>query len=750
MTGESSGGLSQGVKRRLFLAWTLWMWVAWLASGETQKVFSAPGAVLFLLSPGHPHLTGALFSALRAGLSVLLVLGALSTCGRAVQRVLGQRTLPFPAGAVPGGILLDLLADARILRLALGIAPLALALQGLGLAGLSGPAVLGPLAGVLAVPALVSLARNGLRTGSAAPGVATPRLLAVASWSGIAVAGLASLAPEIAWDAMVYHLRAPSLYLMEHKVYPVPEIFPSFFPFNGEMLLMLARALGGDPGARLLHVALWTACGAGTARLAGALWGPRAVSWALALALTLPLGTVISSRAYVEFFLVLPVLAASRVLLAGNGRALGGRPLLLVGLLAGAAAGTKYQGGLVGAVLCLFALSRARVRGRGLVLLVAGGCVAGAWWYLRNILWTGNPSYPLFFGGPRWTPADMAGWRADASAWGFDMRILLTTPWFLLSNPPFDGGIHPVLMSALAVPILWREGRSRVWGMAGVLLLVWWLTAPLPRYLAPALALAMAAAAGCITAREMGPEGEKWLERSAVLGLLIAVATGFSSIHFSTEPFGCALGKYDERAYRERRLAPEGVTQVMERLGKAVPPRGRAYMMGHAFAYDIPRRAWFDFLYVRNPLHWWLADCADPERILVRARQANLTHLAWNPAGGRVFHGRHPELMDWTPQRMEAWTRFWRANVREDGRFGKWRVFEITRGRGTNPQPREALPGTESVTGPIDYALDDGSFAEAEGMAREALAKYPSLAARLGDRLMRAKQKRQSILPLAK
>jgi hypothetical protein len=633
----------------------------------------------------------------------------------------------------------------HLMEISAGIPVAALSAQGLGLLGLAGPAPLALLLAACAIPAIRGWKKpaSGLEGGE---GVSDGFPI-LASWGAVLAAGLAALAPEVAWDSMVYHLRAPELYLLAHKVYPIPEIFPSYFPFNGQMLLMLAKNLAGDPGAKLLHAAMWLACGAGTARLSASLWGRKAMPWGLALSLTLPLGMVVGSRAYVEFFLVLPVVCAAIMFFPR--RSLGPASLLFVGWLAGTAAGTKHQGALAGLALVATALVHARRRGRGALLLLAGGTAASGAWFLRNILWTGNPVYPVFLGGPRWTPQDAAGWRSDASALEFSLRKLATTPWFLMKSPPTDGGISPMLLSAAAVPLLWRTARNGLWALAGAMLVLWWASAPLTRYLAPAIFLFSAAAAGTFMGRELGESGEKWCHHLARLGLALSLACGFSSIQMSTEPYGAATGKWTAAEYRHRRLAPAGTPEMLETLETIVPAGGRAYIMGHPFSYGLPRRAWTEFLYVRAPLHWWLDGAPDPREIAVRARQAGLTHIAWHEMGGRVFNGRVPEFMDWDDARLQAWAGFWSTRVREVRSIGLWHIYEITPQAGRYPLPQSVLPGTEAVLGPLDFALDRGDFTTAGRMARGDLARFPALSRYLADRLRRAANKQPSFLPIS-
>ncbi len=375
-----------------------------------------------------------------------------------------------------------------------------------------------------------------------------------------------------------------------------------------------------------------------------------------------------------------------------------------------------------------------------LAAMAAGTAACGAW-FVRNLVWTGNPFYPLLFGGPRWTAWDMAGWRADASAFTFDPFVLLASPWRLLNRPLDDGGISPLILTAAAAPVLWGSARNAVWALAGLFLLAWWATAPLTRYLSGALALACAAAAGTYAGRGMGAAAERWLGRLALAGAALSLACGFMSIQFGTEPLGAAIGKWSPDEYRNRRLAPDGFTGVLAGLERLVPRNGRACIMGHPFAYGLPRRAWSDFFYVHPPLYWWTLGARSGEEIAKRARQAGLTHIAWHPAGGRAFYGRNPGMLAWDERTLSAWVEFWRMHVRQADRIAQWRIFAVSR-RALPPAPLPApgVPGAEALTEPADRALERREFNAAERLAAGALALHPSIAPYLRDRIARARR----------
>ncbi len=667
------------------IVWTAFLILGWLVPGSALNALRAvPNLGFRLLTPPWPAAGEALAAALGAAAGAGLVLAAAWGAGRPLVLLTGRKI----AG--------------RLLSLAAGVPVLAGAAQAVGLLGLADRASLLAICMLCAVPAL---ARNVPLRRTLSFGACPAPLLGVICAAGVAVI-LASLAPAVSWDEAVYHMRIPSLYLLHHRVYPVPEVFPSFFPFTGEMLFMLARNAGGDPAARLLHACLWLACGMAAGRLAGAR-DSDAAPWAAALFLTIPLGQVVAGRAYVEFFLILPFLSSLIVMEEGRSRRVRGAAAL-AGWLAGAAAGVKYLGGAVALILLFRGLAGPlRPRGRrGILLFVLAAAAAGGVWFTRNFLWTANPVFPLIFGGPHWSRLDMAGWRHDALAFLFEPGRLLTAPWTLLADPSADGGVSPLLPIGLAAALFLRGARASAPVAGGALLpmiaaalvLTWWVTSPLPRYLLPALALICVCISPAMPPFRDTSSKTAWLRRLALAGLVGSLACGIRSIQLSTASFGPAFGKFSVREYRREILRPEGFVETLEALEKAVPASARVYFLGHVSGYDLKRNTWVEFLYTRPALYWWLAGCADERRILIRARQAGLSHLVYHPLGGKAIYGPYPERMNWNDASLTAWRAFWRAHVHEAARIRDWVIYEIGRERGSFPVPR-VLPGTEVGTG---------------------------------------------------
>lgn len=235
------------------------------------------------------------------------------------------------------------------------------------------------------------------------------------------------------------------------------------------------------------------------------------------------------------------VLAALAVMLnaGSSGRRLTLGPALVIGLAAGLAAGTKVNFipaavVLLGAVILLTEPSRRLRNGfLGFAALVLGG----GYWYLRNLLHSGNPLPWVDHIGPLSLPGpdQEVGGRDAGSVWGYLTDPDVIGDWFLpgLGEGFGDGWVLLAALVVAGLVICLRSGPARRAGAAvGLALALAWLVAPTSasgpegepngfvsglRYLAPALAVGMA-----LLGSGAGPLGSRarWL----VLGLITILA----------------------------------------------------------------------------------------------------------------------------------------------------------------------------------------------------------------------------------
>ncbi len=310
-----------------------------------------------------------------------------------------------------------------------------------------------------------------------------------------------------------------------------PQFLAWFYPANSEVFHAVGMlAFDRDLLSLLLNLGWFVGC-------LVACWcigRPYGVApWSLALgaiALSVPALTDQAGEARNDIVGIFFLLAAVAFALAqrergshmqvGAASALG--PLAAAGLSAGMAAGTKLNFLLPAAVLVigLALIAPAGARWRAFAVTGLAALAGGGYWYLRNLIQTGNPLPWIDSVGPISLPApDQAlGGREGHSVLGYLTDGAVWSDWFL---PGFHDGLWlvwlPLLAAALAgllLPLLSqlrnptpRDRLLLVAALTGLAALLAWLIAPtsasgpegMPRgfesglrYLAPALVLGLA------------------------------------------------------------------------------------------------------------------------------------------------------------------------------------------------------------------------------------------------------------------
>lgn len=317
-------------------------------------------------------------------------------------------------------------ADGAVYATVLGLGAVAYALLGLGLVGL----YRAPVFLLLMVVAAVVVRREifaGLRRGAVAardlvPAARhadlLPKIIGTLLVLAVSQALLGALTPPHHWDPLAYHLAVPQRYLWLGRipVHGIPGVEWSNLPFTVELLYGVGLAFGSIVLGQLLHVAFAVLTGV-------ALWGvarrhfDRTIAWlALAIYIGTPLVVVWARVADIDLalscFMFLSIAAALRAadrrdITSGSAC----RWLILSGLFAGLALGTKYQAATALVPLALLivvdAYRATRSGSHAVRAALSFGIVAGlvaAPWYLKNLLAFGNPVWPLFFGGRDFGP----------------------------------------------------------------------------------------------------------------------------------------------------------------------------------------------------------------------------------------------------------------------------------------------------------------------------------------------------------
>jgi hypothetical protein len=310
-----------------------------------------------------------------------------------------------------------------------------------------------------------------------------------------------------------------------------PQFLAWFYPANGEIFHAVGMlAFGRDVLSPLLNLGWFVGC----LLACWCIGRPfRVGAWSLALgavALSVPALADQAGEArndLVGVFFLLVAVAIALNAWAGWGdekgagkegiRGLPAGALAVIGLAAGLAAGTKLNFLLPAAVLVLglaLVASKGR-RWRALWVLSLAVLAGGGYWYLRNLVQSGNPLPWIHHLGPIDLPApeQALGGREAHTVLGYLTNGGVWSDWFLPGLHHAFWFLWPLLgLAALAGLVLcllrWRsEGTLAVAALVGLASALAWLVAPtsasgpdgMPRgfesglrYLAPALILGLA------------------------------------------------------------------------------------------------------------------------------------------------------------------------------------------------------------------------------------------------------------------
>lgn len=426
--------------------------------------------------------------------------------------------------------------------------------------------------------------------------------------------------PPFFYDTLHYHYGLPSMFLRSGFTRPLSWFVESHFPLGLEMLSLVGMADASYLGANLAGFVYLPLCGLGILCLADRLECRRA-GW-IGLPLFLfsstsihnlflqknDLGVALFFFAFVYAFLLYRERGGDR------------RYLFLAAALCGIALGTKYTMFVFAGVIFVPAIAR-RTQGQArdtqatpaapfrdalLFLLVAA--VVYSPWPLRNVVFAGNPVYPLLngvFGNPGWSPERMLLLSDDAHSlssqlhtWKDPARLLLSLTFF--PDPDMSGlgaSIGPALVGALLFPFFrrkpaagWAFLRNAFIGC----LLAWFLTSWFSRFLLPALPL-MALLTGFLVSgwtEKAGRSGNALAAVLAVALVCVQVASAFAPTEYTRL----------QSAWRTSfRLVghPERASQLASRFGQShqaaqfvnarLPESARILFVGETLPYRYRR-----------------------------------------------------------------------------------------------------------------------------------------------------------------
>jgi len=463
------------------------------------------------------------------------------------------------------------------------------------------------------------------------------------------------LVPPVYFDAMSYHLELPSRYLLEHRVFHVTENLYSGYPQLVEILYGVGLALDGVGAAGIISFM-------GLLLLLGLVWSwcrnrydDETAAWAVVMIAFTPPVMILAPFFHNDLYMAFFTLAAVFILADKvEGRKLRSGSFVLAGVMAGFAAGTKYTGlgfaigvpVIVGLTVHLKRAIIAPVKGdvgeqiRGWGVFTGTALLTASPWYLKNLVFTGDPLFPLLSGLRGHVPglsslATDAFYKGNSLAdiWQWTLVPYQAVFRFWELQLPMSIGLVPLVLLPTLVWLARDRFRTQrvdpllfFWMI--VSLTVWYLTFRAGRFALPMAVMLFVwfAAAFRGTVSESFRAGSA-LTVIVVFLLMINLASFLGFVTSYADMVTGAFGRITARNYLASTYAPFGALDYLNHL----EPDGKVLFLGEMkgfysnFQREVPT---FD---VPHRLVELVRKGNGSDRIADTLREKGFSHILFNP-----------------------------------------------------------------------------------------------------------------------
>ena len=471
----------------------------------------------------------------------------------------------------------------------------------------------------------------------------------VAFGGGLAVAAPLWMLPPYFYDALVYHLGLPWSWLANGSFATVPHNLFSHFPLAGQTVFLLPVAAGVPEAAAGLHWTTFLVALTALARLARSLGAGRRSWVAPALLLGCSHAVWVSTVAAVDMLVVVAVLAiAGHVVTCGERR---GSRAVGAGCGVGLALSLKYTALAPAAAVVL---AGAAAFPGAMAGAAAAGAVTSSFWWVRNLMTTGNPAFPLLwsvFGGRGWTAADDGRYAALVREGVAGLPGTLHGLAHLVRPPEGLGwwvlAALPLVVLALAARGETRGARARLATASALMLGAWLLTSQTTRYALPLAALVAVLAAAGLGELGRGAAGAA----AAALGIAVLHGLlGLSGFLFGTLGVGRAWA--DPERWRHR-VTVNDPLPAYRACDRELPADARILIVAEGRSWGCPRPHHASSAYDRQLVEDVVERSVTARDAWLEMRAGAFTHLLVNRGEAGRLGGPEYRVLRW-PSREAA------------------------------------------------------------------------------------------------
>lgn len=473
---------------------------------------------------------------------------------------------------------------------------------------------------------------------------------------------LEALEPTISWDADVYHLTIPKLYLQAGGFYRIPFNVYSNWPLSLELLYGVGL-LSSPQLAKLLHLSL----GLGAAVTAGLLAtepdqssnsgvsrGTSAAFASVLAALLFVANPVVSyqiATAYVDcgyaFFFALAALWLVHKHDTTTGPSTSSQ--VIAGVLTGMVAAIKLNGFFaaltLGVVAALTLARRPATRLRCLAILGTVSFALLLPWLIKTAVLTGNPVYPLLyeqFGGPEWSvelARKHSQWMQSVGMGRDPIDYLLLPIRVILEGGEgyahFDGRVQAwwiVLLPLTIAGALLSTFRDRLTSLylmiAALYFLLWAATSQQTRFLIPILPFLSAAAARTVVRLlvALAARGPGAARFTSAVAAALAVIGGAQLLHQDRTQLFSAPGFVEQLSKHGREL-DQRVIHPIYRVIDQLPADAKVLMFNHNQGFYMSRPYLADSFFEASQIEAMLSPQTTEKEVLTTLYEHGITHF---------------------------------------------------------------------------------------------------------------------------
>jgi len=223
----------------------------------------------------------------------------------------------------------------------------------------------------------------------------------------VALIALMASVPPVSRDALTHHLYVPRLFLQHGGIHEIPYMNFSYYPMNLDLLYLIPMYFNNDILPKFIHFAFALITALMIYRYLKRRINTQYAMLGSLFFLSIPVIVCQSTTVYVDLGLVCFLFAALIYLFKWVEDCFKIKYLVISAVFCGLALGTKYNG-LIGLFLLGMFVPLVYARYHAEQPLHAGKAIGYSAvyvfialiifspWMIRNVIWTGNPVYPLY------------------------------------------------------------------------------------------------------------------------------------------------------------------------------------------------------------------------------------------------------------------------------------------------------------------------------------------------------------------